>query len=106
MDPVFADRFPAVIDHMRRSVATLVEAIAARDAVRVVSLSSELRSSATQYGLDAVDRMVSALDDARARDDTAASSQLLSELAWYLDRVPVVYRQTTDLFRPTHRITS
>ena len=107
MDPVYADRLPAVIDHMRRSVATLGEAVAARDAVRVASLSADLRSSATQYGFDAVDRMVSALDDARARDDAPAVSHLLSELAWYLDRVPVVYRQTTDLFRPgTYRLTS
>ena len=106
MDPVFADRFPAVIDHMRRSVANLTEAVAGRDAVRVASITSELRSSAAQYGLDAVDRMVATLDEARTRDDSAAVSQLLSELTWYLDRVPVVYRQTTDLFRPIHRLSS
>jgi len=106
MDPVYADRLPAVIDHMRRSVASLVEAVDARDAVRVASLVSELRSSAVHYGLDAVDRMVAALADARARDDGPSVAQLLSELAWYIDRVPVVYRQTTDLFRPRHRITS
>ena len=107
IDPVFADRLPAVIDHMRRSVATLGDTLAARDAVRATSLVTDLRSSASQYGLDAVVRMLSALDDARGRDDASAVSQLLSELAWYLERVPVVYRTTTtELFRPSHRLSS
>jgi two-component system, chemotaxis family, response regulator WspR len=106
MDPVYADRLPAVIDHMRRSVAVLPDAVAAHDSVRISAVIADLRSSAAQYGLDAVDRMAAALDDARARDDSAAVSHLLTELAWYLDRVPVVYRQTTDLFRPGHRLTS
>jgi two-component system chemotaxis family response regulator WspR len=99
MDPVYADRLPAVIDHMRRSVASLTDAMAARDSLRAASLTADLRSSATQYGLDAVAHMLAALDDARARDDAPAASQLLGELAWYLERVPVVYRQTSDLFR-------
>jgi len=99
IDPVFADRLPAVIDHMRRSVSTLAEALDTRDVVRAVGILADLRSSATQYGLEAVDRMAAALDDARAREDSPAVSSLLSELAWYLERVPVVYRQTTDLFR-------
>src|SRR6185503_11374643 len=96
IDPVFADRLPAVIDHMRRSVSTLAEALDTRDVVRAVGILADLRSSATQYGLEAVDRMAAALDDARAREDSPAVSSLLSELAWYLERVPVVYRQTTD----------
>jgi len=106
IDPVYADRLPAVIDHMRRSVATLSEALAANDVVRASEVIADLRSSATQYGLDAVDHMASALDDARARDDSPAVLQLVSELAWYLERVPVVYRQTSDLFRSAYRLTS
>jgi two-component system, chemotaxis family, response regulator WspR len=100
MDPVYADRLPAVIDHMRRSVASLADALGAHDSLRVASLLSELRHSASQYGLDAVDRMVIALDEAR-RGDEAAVAHVLSELTWYLDRVPVVYRQATDPFRLT-----
>ena len=106
IDPVFADRLPAVIDHMRRSVTSLTEAIGAHDDVRAASLSADLRSSSAQYGLDAVVRMLSSLDDARSRDDASSISHLLSELSWYLERVPVVYRTTTDLFRPSHRLSS
>lgn len=99
IDPVYADRLPAVIDHMRRSVASLSDALTSEDRGRTTAVLADLRSSAVQYGLDAVDRMAAALDDARTRDDFPAISHLLSELTWYLDRVPVVYRQTTDLFR-------
>jgi two-component system, chemotaxis family, response regulator WspR len=106
IDPVYADRVPAVIDHMRRSVATLADAVRARDSLRVASLLSDLRHSASQYGLDAVDRMVVALDEARSSEDPSTIAHLLDELAWYLERVPVVYRTTADLFRPGHRLTS
>jgi hypothetical protein len=101
MDPVYADRLPAVIDHMQRSVATLREAVAARDAARIAALSSDLRCTSSQYGLDAVDRMLVELDAAGATSDTPAVRQLLSELAWYLAHVPVVYRSRSDLWHPS-----
>ncbi|HEU5060065.1 MAG TPA: diguanylate cyclase [Kofleriaceae bacterium] len=106
IDPVYADRVPAAIDHMRRSTATMREALAAGDHARVSSLAADLRASAAQYGLDAVVRILVALDDARGGGDTAAASHLLGELAWYLERVPVVYRTTADLYRPGHRLSS
>jgi two-component system, chemotaxis family, response regulator WspR len=106
IDPVYADRLPAVIDHMRRSVASLADALDAGDSLRVASLLSDLRHSASQYGLDAVDRMVVALDEARARGEASAAAHVLSELTWYLERVPVVYRTSPDLFRPSYRVSS
>lgn len=92
MDPVFADRLPGAIEEMRRAIRMAGRAAGAGEMTLVRQIAGELDGAAGQFGLEAIQKMARALEQAAASGDGVEIEAVSEELRWYLDRVPVVYR--------------
>ena len=91
VDPTYADRLPSVLEKMRQAVRRMSRAARAGDQGRVREIADELRSLAAEFGLAVVETLVSSL----GQDEAVEIDTVTEELCWYLDRVPVIYRQRT-----------
>jgi diguanylate cyclase (GGDEF)-like protein len=91
VDPTYADRLPGVLEKMRQSVRRMAKSARGGDLGRVREIADELRALAAEFGLAVVETMVTTL----AQDEAAEIENVTEELCWYLDRVPVIYRQRT-----------
>src|SRR5262249_35861493 len=93
IDPVHAERMPAVLAGMRAQVRGVEAAARACDFARVRGAARQLASTAGSYGFDRVRSLTGSLDQAAAHGALPAIAAAAAELTWYLDRVPVVYCQ-------------
>ena len=103
VDPIYAERLPRALDDMRLAAQLLAEACEDGELDRARQIAEEIEDCAAGYGIEAIQTMARALSDAAATGDRVALEVAVEELRWYLDRVPVVYRQRTaeiqQLFR-------
>jgi HPt (histidine-containing phosphotransfer) domain-containing protein len=89
-DPRFADLMPAFLEHRKRDVIAMLDALERGDFQTVESLGHGMKGAGGSYGFQDITDIGAALEEAAGRADADASRKWVGELARYLDRVEIV----------------
>jgi len=94
-DPDLEDLIPGYLDRRREDLRVLQDALERRDYETIRSLGHKMKGSGGGYGFVAITEIGRTLEQAAKDRDSDEARRRIGELAAYLERVEVVYREVT-----------
>jgi len=91
--PKLEARVPAFLEHRRRDVVTMRDALSRNEFTTVERLGHSMKGAGASFGFQAITDLGAALEQEASSADAAASQTRINDLSTYLDRVDLAHSQ-------------